>query len=331
MKFLSRIIIILSIKLLSSKYSENRDDFLSIIHVSSFTLTSIPSLKRIYRKRQGQQPKEQNQTRKRWKKGKKLDSSALKPKFNETVTIDFSQFSALNDDGREMYVHHKLMDKALNQAREAGKAGEVPIGAVVVIAKDGENEIQHKTDMEGKNGHDKKRQFIILSNGQNQIETIHDASAHAELQALRSASNNIQNWRLINATLYTTLEPCPMCLSAAQAFRISKIVYGAPDLRLGAIETHINLLDVATHPFHDTMEVVGGVKSEECGQLLKDFFRERRKQAKKRKQREKESESNSNCADNNDEDSLDKLGDKSIFNNLFNRLFLRIRHKLNRL
>eukprot|EP00979_Chaetoceros_neogracilis_P018983 scaffold11575_cov287-Chaetoceros_neogracile.AAC.1 len=127
-------------------------------------------------------------------------------------------------------------------------------------------------------------QMEILSHGQNQIETYHDASAHAELQALRSAGRTVQNWRLLKATLYTTLEPCPMCLSAAQAFRVARIVYGAPDLRLGAVNTYMNLLDYP-HPFHDAeaLEVVGGVRSEEARLMLVQFFRDRRKEGKRKK------------------------------------------------
>lgn len=201
-------------------------------------------------------------------------STKSKPNSNETVIIVTKDCA---DDDKELHMHNILMEEALKEARQAGGLGEVPIGAIVVKEEEKEEITNQDVPMHG------RRKFIILSKGQNQIETINDASAHAELQALRHASKNIQNWRLINTTLYTTLEPCPMCLSAAQAFRVSKIVYGAPDLRLGAIETHIQLLDVVTHPFHDNMEVLGGVKREECSRLLIDFFRERRKQSKERK------------------------------------------------
>jgi tRNA(adenine34) deaminase len=149
------------------------------------------------------------------------------------------------------------MDLALQQARRAESKGEVPIGALVV-----------ERSAEG--------DFRILSEACNLVETTCDASAHAELLALRRAAKRVKNWRLANTTLYTSLEPCPMCLAAAQAFRVSSIVYGAPDLRLGAIKTHIRLLDV-THPFHTIDEVVPGVRENESASLLKSFFRKRRK------------------------------------------------------
>ena len=154
-------------------------------------------------------------------------------------------------------VHVHFMKGALEQAENAEKRGEVPIGALLV---------QHNGD----------RQYKILADGYNLVETTSDASAHAELMALRRAAKRVKNWRLSNTTLYTTLEPCPMCLSAAQAFRVSSIVYGAPDLRLGAVETHIQLLDMAKHPFHTIDQVVPRVLEEESASRLRKFFRRRR-------------------------------------------------------
>ena len=274
-----------------------------IVTTSSFSIYSISSLKGIYRRRL---------------KGKGYSSLASNfPQeqkiSNQTLTIDFSNYDGhengtCSHDDIENYIHQSLMDVALDQAREAGKLGEVPIGAIIV------KEIQNEEGNHDKKDSQQDRQFILLSKGQNEIEKIHDASAHAELQALRSASRNIQNWRLINTTLYTTLEPCPMCLSAAQAFRVSKIVYGAPDLRLGAIETHIQLLDVAKHPFHDTMEVEGGIKREECSTLLKDFFRERRKRNKKKAKMIEPSPNKLDGANNNkgeENNSIERNGSKN--------------------
>jgi len=188
----------------------------------------------------------------------------LKPQNHRTISISIPK--GLKREEELKKIHETFMDLALIQAQEAGKRAEVPIGAIVVMERE-------KKTME--NHYEKT--FQIISKGQNEVETLKDASAHAEMQSLRSAAKSIHNWRLHNATLYTTLEPCPMCLSAAQAFRISKLVYGAPDLRLGAVETHINLLEIARHPFHNTMEVVGGIRKEECGKIMVDFFRERRK------------------------------------------------------
>lgn len=151
------------------------------------------------------------------------------------------------------------MNLALLQAKQAGEKGEVPIGALIVQRSESGDP-------------------IILSAAHNLVETNHDASSHAELLALRQAAQKIKNWRLLNATLYTTLEPCPMCLSAAQAFRVSKIVYGAPDLRLGAIDTYLRLLDVR-HPIHNIDDVISGVLQEESASLMRSFFRQQRQAA----------------------------------------------------
>jgi tRNA(adenine34) deaminase len=153
-------------------------------------------------------------------------------------------------------VHTHFMSRALEQARKAGELGEVPIGALIVQRDENGN-------------------FVILSEAHNLVETQFDASSHAELLAMRHAARKIKNWRLLNSTLYTTLEPCPMCLSAAQAFRVSSIVYGAPDLRLGAIETHLRLLDIR-HPIHNIDAVVPGVLGNQSAAMMRSFFRQRR-------------------------------------------------------
>ncbi len=274
-----RISIILSIQLIQVA---TKDFFIPLVltatSILSFSLSSpTSSLERFYKR-----TRRSKRTRRNHKNHRQQQNN---DNFrNQTIIIDTTN-GPRGEEEMEKYVHRSLMDVALNQAMEAGKLGEVPIGAVVVkevpVSSAEEEKEGDAVEQKQQHYHHQKRKYVILSNGQNQIETLHDASAHAELQALRAASYNIQNWRLINTTLYTTLEPCPMCLSAAQAFRVSKIVYGAPDMRLGAIKTHIQLLDIAKHPFHDTIDVVGGVKDEECGQLLIDFFRERRKNKKK--------------------------------------------------
>ena len=92
---------------------------------------------------------------------------------------------------------------------------------------------------------------------------------------MRAAAQSVQNWRLQDATLYCTLEPCVVCLGAAYAFRIPSVVYGAPDLRCGAAGSWLDLT-TETHPFH-ALDVRGGVCAEESSKLLKDFFRDRRK------------------------------------------------------
>jgi len=173
----------------------------------------------------------------------------------------FGKNVAISVEGPKNATSHqaRFMELALKQAKKARQKGEVPIGAVVVGKSEG-------------------GEYKVLSKACNSVETKFDASAHAELLALRKAASKTRNWRLTNTTLYTTLEPCPMCLAAAQAFRVSSIVYGAPDLRLGAIKTHIQLLEV-DHPYHRIEEVVPDVCAEESAAMLRSFFRARRKQS----------------------------------------------------
>ena len=173
-------------------------------------------------------------------------------------------------------IDHYFMGLALRQAQYAWDRGEVPIGAIVV------RECTPPDDDDfAQNNDTSRRVFQILSTGHNRVETNVDASAHAELLALRQGANNIQNWRFPpSSRLYTTLEPCPMCLASIQAFRIDHIIYGAPDNRLGAIETHMDLLNVAKHPYHEVKSVTGGVRDDECGDIMVQFFRERRRKKK---------------------------------------------------
>ena len=142
---------------------------------------------------------------------------------------------------------------ALDEAKAAASRGEVPVGAVVVDDATG----------------------TILSRAGNAVEASHDATAHAEMLAMRAAAQSLQNWRLQDATLYCTLEPCVVCLGAAYAFRIPSVVYGAPDHRMGAAGSWLDL-PAETHPFH-ALNIRGGVCAEESSKLLKDFFRDRRK------------------------------------------------------
>lgn len=138
--------------------------------------------------------------------------------------------------------------EALELADEASRAGEVPIGCVVVAA-DGE----------------------VLARTRNRMEELQDATAHAEMEALRAASRAIGSWRLDGCTLYVTLEPCPMCAGAILNSRIARVVYGARDARLGACDTHFRVL--AENPIHRDVEVLGGVLGEECAERMRAFFR----------------------------------------------------------
>jgi len=172
--------------------------------------------------------------------------------------------SEYNDTMIDQY----FMDQALRQAQLAFSKEEVPIGAIIV------EEIINLNAT----GTKQERTFRLISEAHNLVETNFDASAHAEMLALRKGAQKLQNWRYpSDSTLYSTLEPCPMCLASAQAFRLDRIVYGAPDNRLGAIETHMNLMEIAKHPYHDVKSVVGGVRAEECGNIMVNFFRERRR------------------------------------------------------
>ncbi len=146
--------------------------------------------------------------------------------------------------------HQHFMQTAIELAQEAAAYGEVPVGAVVV--KDG----------------------LIIGRGYNAPIQQHDPSAHAEIRALRDAANNLGNYRLIDCTLYVTLEPCAMCAGAIQHARIAQLVYGANDPKTGACGSVINLMAEAKLNHHT--QVTSGVLAEECGALLTAFFKERR-------------------------------------------------------
>ena len=184
------------------------------------------------------------------------------------------------DDSYEL-IDHYFMGMALQQAQYAWSKGEVPIGAVIVREFDIDDEGEDTSDTLPTAP---KRTFQILSASHNRVETNIDASAHAELLALRQGARNLNNWRFPpNSRLYDTLEPCPMCLASIQAFRIDHVVYGAPDNRLGAIKTHMNLLKMAKHPYHEVKSVTSGIREEECGDIIVQFFREQRRKKKEMK------------------------------------------------
>lgn len=144
----------------------------------------------------------------------------------------------------------KFMRAALVQARLAALEGEVPVGAVVV--KDGE----------------------IISEGRNRREVGKNALAHAELEAIDGACRALGGWRLWQCDLYVTLEPCPMCTGAIINARIRRLVYGASDRKAGSCGSVVNLFDL---PYNHRPEVTAGCMDEECGELLREFFRELRR------------------------------------------------------
>jgi tRNA(adenine34) deaminase len=144
------------------------------------------------------------------------------------------------------------MELALAEARMAAEAGEVPVGALVII-----------------NGE-------IIGRAGNRNLRDHDPTAHAEILALRQAAQHLGNHRLTGCTLYATIEPCAMCAGAVIHARIARLVYGAKDSKAGAAGS---ILEVINHPrLNHKMEVVSGVLGERCSEILQDFFRRRREQ-----------------------------------------------------
>lgn len=141
----------------------------------------------------------------------------------------------------------QFMRVAIAEAEVARDEGEIPVGAVVVL-------------------NDK-----IIGRGHNRVEALNDPTAHAEIIAITSACTFISDQRLKDATLYVTLEPCPMCAGAIMLSRIKKCVYGVPDLIMGSLNSRYNIR-------RPELEVLGGVFSEECSKLLKEFFKKRRKE-----------------------------------------------------
>lgn len=150
-----------------------------------------------------------------------------------------------------------FMRQAIDQARNAWALGEVPVGAVVV--KDGQ----------------------VVATGFNQPIGTHDPTAHAEIMALRAAAEILGNYRLPGCDLYVTLEPCIMCSGAMMHARLARVVYGAADPKTGACGSVLNIFGQEKLNHHT--EVTGGVLGEECGNLLKEFFANRRSRAMRRR------------------------------------------------
>lgn len=149
---------------------------------------------------------------------------------------------------------HQFMEQALLLAQQAEQHGEIPVGAVVV--------------------HNRQ----IIGRGWNHSITSHDATGHAEIMALRDAGLHLENYRLIDTTLYVTLEPCPMCAGAMVHARVSRLVFGAFDQKTGAAGSVFNL--TGDGRLNHQLDVEGGVEQERCSALLSEFFRNRRKAIK---------------------------------------------------
>jgi tRNA(adenine34) deaminase len=153
------------------------------------------------------------------------------------------QLTPSNDD-------EKWMLYALKEAWKAYQDNEIPIGAVLVLDN------------------------RIIAKGHNQVELLKDATAHAEMLCLTSASGSLSNWRLLNTTLYSTVEPCTMCAGAMFLSRIKRLVWGTHDTRHGANGSWVNLFE-KKHPMH-SINVSNGIYKEVCAELLKSFFKSKR-------------------------------------------------------
>ena len=165
----------------------------------------------------------------------------------------------LTSEGIEQHKH--WMKHALMLADKAESIGEVPVGACVVL-----------------NGE-------LIGEGYNTPITDNDPSAHAELLAVKEAALRVQNYRLIDATLYVTLEPCSMCAGMLVHARVKRVVFGAKDAKTGAAGSVMNLLQ---HPaLNHQVEIVSGILADDCANKLSDFFRKRRKEIKAAKKAKK--------------------------------------------
>ncbi|RBM74311.1 tRNA adenosine(34) deaminase TadA [Vibrio paracholerae] len=169
-----------------------------------------------------------------------------------SVILSASLFSAQDE---------QFMRRAIVLAAQAEAQGEVPVGAVLV--RDGE----------------------IIAEGWNGSITNHDATAHAEIEVIRKAGKALSNYRLLDTTLYVTLEPCPMCAGALLHSRVKRIVYGAPDLKAGAAGTVMDLFSSQAAYHYATVDK--GLLEEECRAQLQAFFQRRRKEIKAKRDAER--------------------------------------------
>ncbi|MBV1881470.1 MAG: tRNA adenosine(34) deaminase TadA [Pseudomonadales bacterium] len=160
------------------------------------------------------------------------------------------------ESGDERSADQKIQDeqrmaKAMDLANRAFAANEVPVGAVII-------------DAEGR----------IIGEGWNQSISCHDPTAHAEIQAIRQAGQSLTNYRLVNCTLYVTLEPCTMCVGAIVHSRLSRVVFGALEPKAGAIVSASNLFEAPY--FNHRVEWSGDTLAKSCGELMSSFFSKRR-------------------------------------------------------
>jgi len=160
---------------------------------------------------------------------------------------------------KEMEDDNYYMGLALEEARKAYDIGEIPIGAVLIL--------------DGK----------VVASGHNMREIWHDATAHAEMIVIREACQILNRWRLTGATMYVTIEPCPMCAGALVMSRVDRLVYGSADYKAGAVESIFNV--VQNDALNHSIVVSSGIRSDECSEIMRDFFRQRRQQKKMDRQK----------------------------------------------
>ncbi len=169
---------------------------------------------------------------------------------NKSIQAPYLEASETNDLMPRTSDDERYMRMALREAEKAFDEGEIPIGCVIV--KDG----------------------VVIGKGHNQVEMLKDATAHAEVLAIGTASSKLENWRLDGATLYVTLEPCPMCAGAILNSRVSRVVYGSPDTRFGGCGTTVDV--ISGNALKREVQVFGGLLADECLGLLKAFFQKMR-------------------------------------------------------
>lgn len=151
----------------------------------------------------------------------------------------------------EYLIHRKWMKQALMLSQLAGKAGEVPVGAVIIDSSQN-----------------------MIAEGENRKQRDNDPTAHAEILAIREATRRLQSWRLHECSLYVTLEPCPMCAGAIVQARMGRLIYGVDDPKTGAIRTVANIPDSAASNHH--LSVIGGILESDCRFELQTWFANRR-------------------------------------------------------
>lgn len=154
----------------------------------------------------------------------------------------------------DLHSDQHFMGEALRQAARAYAAEEVPVGAVVV------------------------RAGRIIARACNQVELLKDATAHAEMLALTQAESSVGDWRLTDCTLYVTKEPCPMCAGAIVHVRLARVVFGAADAKAGAAGGVMNILQFPS--LNHQVEITGGIRADECREMLRSFFAEQRSRVK---------------------------------------------------